>query len=108
MAASTSDEPLWLSAWRRGDAPAAAAQPGHQPRSQGESRGNGTASDKRTAAQRFNTGFAEPQPWEWDGRKRREPVLDMDRNPPMPLGCVTAPSTPCRKAGGACFWPPLH
>ena len=45
----------------------------------------GTASDKRTTAQRFTTGFIEPVPWEWDGGKRREPVLDLDRNPPLPI-----------------------
>lgn len=28
-------------------------------------------------------GFSEPKPWEWDGGKRREPVLDIDRHPPV-------------------------
>ena len=28
-------------------------------------------------------GFSEPRPWAWDGGKRREPVLDMDRRPPV-------------------------
>lgn len=27
---------------------------------------------------RFDTGFDEPQPWAWDGGKRREAVLDTD------------------------------
>lgn len=28
-------------------------------------------------------GFSEPAPWAWDGGKRREPVLDLDRTPPQ-------------------------
>jgi hypothetical protein len=31
---------------------------------------------------RFDTGFDEPQPWAWDGGKRREAVLDTDHMPP--------------------------
>ncbi|MBS1832583.1 MAG: hypothetical protein JST65_07720 [Acidobacteria bacterium] len=27
-------------------------------------------------------GFVEPQPWAYDGGVRREPVLDVDHNPP--------------------------
>jgi hypothetical protein len=27
-------------------------------------------------------GFLEPEPWDYDGGKRREPVIDADQNPP--------------------------
>lgn len=33
-------------------------------------------------------GFSEPQAWTWDGGKRREPVLDMDYNPPRVVRSV--------------------
>lgn len=85
------DEPAWLAAWRGGDAPAAPAQPGHQRESQGAGRGSGTstaASPTAAAEQRFSAGFSEPTPWRFDQCKRREPMLDMDRNPPMPIRYV--------------------
>lgn len=37
---------------------------------------------------RFDTGFQEPEPWPFDGCKRREPVLDLDRNPPRVVRSV--------------------
>jgi hypothetical protein len=76
------DEPAWLQRWRGEDAAKQPAQPGLQRQSQGASRGSGSASDQRVATPRVNTGFSEPEPWAYDGGKRREPVLDMDRNPP--------------------------
>jgi hypothetical protein len=30
----------------------------------------------------MSKGFSEPQPWEFDGCARREPVLDHDHHPP--------------------------
>ena len=77
-------EPEWLVAWRGNDASRQRVQPGQQRRSQGDSRVSGTHSDKRTTAQ----GFSEPQPWAKDGGIRREPVLDMDRHPPIAVRYV--------------------
>ena len=73
------DDPAWLSAWRGKDARKQPVQPGQQHPTQQTRRGSST--DSRTTAQ-HSTGFSEPQPWAWDGGMRREPVLDMDRNPP--------------------------
>lgn len=38
--------------------------------------------DKRYGMQVL-PGFKEPKQWPFDGCKRREPVLDIDRNPPV-------------------------
>lgn len=88
MATQTSDEPAWLTKWRGEDAPAQPAQAGQQRESQGAGRVSDTsnvASPTAAAAQRFSAGFSEPTPWPFDHGKRREPVLDMDRHPPMPI-----------------------
>ena len=34
------------------------------------------------AVSQWGQGFSEPEPWDFDGCKRREAVLDHDHNPP--------------------------
>mgnify|MGYP000294828774 CR=1 FL=1 len=74
------DDPAWLVAWREGrTAPAAPAQPPLQPQaapSQGGSRAKPQARAANGAG-RGSSGFSEPDPWPFDGGKRREPVLDL-------------------------------
>jgi hypothetical protein len=76
--------PPWLAA--------AAAPPRTASSGQGCSGGKGAARAvppaqprKRT---RFDTGFTEPEPWCFDGCKRREKVLDHDHNPPRVVRSV--------------------
>ncbi len=72
-----------------------AAGAAQQPRSQGASRVSGGKGADRAVppAQprkrtRFDTGFAEPEPWGFDGCRRREAVLDHDHNPPRVVRSV--------------------
>ena len=37
---------------------------------------------------KWGIGFGEPEPWNFDGCKRREPVLDDDRRPPAVVRSV--------------------
>jgi hypothetical protein len=62
-----------------------------QPRAQGEAQPSRRASGgkrRATATAAANRpkpnwhGFVEPQPWDYDGGARREPVLDCDHSPP--------------------------
>ena len=82
------DEPAWLVAWREGrTAPAAPAQRGAQPLA-GVAQGGSRAKPQARAANganRGSSGFTEPgfEAWRFDGCKRREPVLDLDHNPPL-------------------------
>ena len=60
-----------------------------QPRSQGASKGSGGKRQYRAALPACSrSGFSEPEPWDFDGCKRREPVLDHDRHPPAVVRSV--------------------
>lgn len=65
------DPPAWLAAWRAKQA---------LPAPQGQPQGQASPAPGPPRANHF--GFVEPQAWENDRGARREPVLDMDRNPP--------------------------
>lgn len=93
-AGAVTGEPAWLVAYRRGEkAPPAATAPPLQPQAaagQGDSGGDthtGPVPPARRGG-RWDTGFQEPDPWPFDGCKRREPVLDLDRNPPRVVRSV--------------------
>lgn len=77
--------PAWLAAYRENPA-AALAQRDNASRARGSSpkqQPRAVAPLKAASHKGGNTyGFVEPPPWKYDGCKRREPVLDMDRNPP--------------------------
>lgn len=93
--AAVTEDPPWLVAWRQGRT-APPAQPPAQPRS-APAQGKG-GSDTHTGpvppatpargGGRWDTGFQEPAPWPFDRCKRREPVLDLDRNPPRVVRSV--------------------
>jgi hypothetical protein len=97
------DKPAWLSAWRdanperaaEGDAAGTAAQAAADARSAARSQGARRPRGKHPkmaplpeAVSRWGQGFSEPEPWAWDGGKRREPVLDYDRHPPAVVRSV--------------------
>lgn len=76
--------------------PPARDQPPPQPRSGAAQRFGGAstvttptppATPARSGA-RLDTGLREPEPWAWGGGKHREPVLDLDRNPPRVVRSV--------------------
>jgi hypothetical protein len=80
-----SEVPPWLTAWREGRVapPQLPAQREAQPRR------HATGGKRRLAAVAAANrpkpnwhGFIEPEPWEYDGGTRREPVLDYDCAPP--------------------------
>jgi hypothetical protein len=91
------DKPAWLSAWREanperaaeGDAAGAAAQAAADARNVARSEGARRPRGKHPkmarlpkAVSQWGQGFSEPEPWDFDGCKRREAVLDHDHNPP--------------------------
>lgn len=71
-------------------APAAPAQPPTQPLAAPSQGGKGSTHKARAAngAGREALGFREPKEWKFDGGKRREPVLDLDHNPPRVVRMV--------------------
>ncbi len=83
------DEPEWLVRWHRGEPP---LQPPPQPQAAPGQGGKGGTRKARAAngAGREASGFREPrfEAWRFDGCKRREPVLDLDHNPPRVVRMV--------------------
>ena len=80
-------DPDWLVRWRRGEPP---LQPPPQPQVAPGQGGKGGTRKARAAngAGRESSGFREPREWKFDGCKRREPVLDLDHNPPRVVRMV--------------------
>lgn len=79
------EEPASLAAWReRGPQPLA------QPRTSARQGGSRTAAASTAVAEAARCtrpkgnsyGFVEPEPWPYDGGKRRESVLDLEYFPP--------------------------
>ena len=79
------EEPAWLRAWReRGPQPLAQTRP--SARHGGSRRAAASAAvaeAARPSRPKGNSyGFIEPEPWPYDGGKRRESVLDLEYFPP--------------------------
>lgn len=73
-------QPPWIAPAQRPAQPQAAA--GQGDRGSDTHTGPVPPATPRRRGGRFDTGFDEPQPWAWDGGKRRESVLDTDHMPP--------------------------
>lgn len=86
--------PAWLQAWRDGNCQPQKPAPPRPRAAKGiapaKVSASGTAARKLLAIPAMsasalaskNLGFVEPERWAYDGGKRREPVLDVDHNPP--------------------------
>lgn len=73
-------QPPWLVPAQRPAQPQAAA--GQGDRGSDTYTGPVPPTMPRRRGGRWDTGFEEPEPWAWDGGKRREAVLDTDHMPP--------------------------
>ncbi len=73
--------PAWLAAWRAGQEPVTLCE---QPVAPAPRPATTIAPAQAAPAKRYTnpTGYSYPQPWQFDGGLRREPVLDLDCHPP--------------------------